>query len=107
EAPHPGERAEDAHRHNQYDGKREAPAFILRREYEEDEEHAEWEDVYDGVACKDLLVGEIGPLVVESSGQLALCHAIERFNHLSRRDARQGVAVHIRTREHVVALHSI
>ena len=60
------ERAEQTHRHDEDDGQRQPPAFILRGEHEEDEEHAEREDVNDRVACEDLLQREVGPLEGEA-----------------------------------------
>ena len=67
--PHAGDRREQAHRHDQDDRERQEQAFILRRQHQEDEQHAEREDKQRRVAGQDLLVGQIGPFVAHALRQ--------------------------------------
>ncbi len=57
------------HRHDQDDRQRQAPAFVLRRQHQEGQEHAEREDEEGGVAGEDLLVGQFRPLIGHAVGQ--------------------------------------
>src|SRR4026207_2113192 len=46
--PHASDGAEQTHRHNQNDGERQTPAFVLGGEREKHEQHAERENEHDG-----------------------------------------------------------
>ena len=55
------QRGEHAERHDQHDGERHDPAFVLRRQRQEHEQHRQAEDEDRGVAGLPLLQREFGP----------------------------------------------
>ena len=54
--PHADGRGEQAHRHDQDDRERQAPAAVLRRQHQKHEQHADREHEEAGVAAGDLLI---------------------------------------------------
>ena len=75
--PDAADRAEDAHRHDEDDRQWQRPAFVLRREQEEDEENAERENVDARVAGDLLLEGDLGPFGREARGQILFGQALD------------------------------
>src|SRR2546430_9000205 len=63
------DRGQQAHRHDQDDREREREALVLRREHQEDEQHAERKYQESRIARDELLVGEIRPLVRHAARQ--------------------------------------
>ena len=53
---------QQAHRHDQDDRQRQRPAFVLRRQHQEDEHHREAEDEHAGVTGEQFEVGDLRPL---------------------------------------------
>ena len=65
-----GDSGEQRHGDDENDDEGKRPAFVLRGEHEVHEKDGEREDVDHGVAGKDFLVGEFGPLELHAVGQL-------------------------------------
>ncbi len=67
---HAGDRAEQAHRHDQDDGQRQRPAFVLGRQHQEDQHDGQHEGEHGRVAGLELQEGQLGPLGPHRLGQL-------------------------------------
>ncbi len=65
--PNAADRAEQAHRHDENDGERQRPALVKRGEHQEDEEHAERENVDRAVAGEFLLQRDLRPFGRETA----------------------------------------
>src|SRR5262245_25619466 len=60
--PHSGDRRQETHRHDEDDHERKRPTLVLRREHEEHEQHAKWENEHRRVAGELLLIRQLRPL---------------------------------------------
>jgi hypothetical protein len=101
--PHPGDREQQAHRHDQDDRERQLEALVLRGQDEEHEQHAQREHEQRGVAGEDLLIGEVGPLECDPARQHLLRDTLDRPFSLARAETRRRHAVQVGRREGVVA----
>ncbi len=105
--PHPGDRAEQAHRHDQQDRQRQQPAVVLRGEDQVGQQHAQREDEQRAVAGQLLLVGQVGPFEGHALGQHFAGQALHQRHRLSRTDAGKRAAADIRRRIAVVVDHPV
>ena len=104
-APQPdaSDGAEQAHWHNQDDREGQTPAFVLRGEREENEQHAKREDEHDGVAGQNLLVGQVRPFVAHTGRQFFRGQLLGESDGLAGTHAGHGHTVDVRGGIHVVA----
>lgn len=103
EEPNTDDRREYSHRHNQNHSERQCEAFILRSEHKEDQQNTEREDEDGGVACQNLLVGQLCPFEVHALWEGFFEDFCDGILCLSRRISRCGVAANVRRTETVIA----
>ena len=105
--PHADGRGQQAHRHDQDDRERQAPAAILRRQHQEDEQHADRKHVEAGIAAGDLLIGQVGPFEREAARQRLLGELLHGVDRGRRTGARQRVALQLGRRIKIVARDAV
>src|ERR1700677_4130775 len=92
-----------AHGDNQDDGQGERPAFVERRQCQEDKEDAQREDEDGGVALQNFLVGQFRPFKADGGREFFAHQSFHGRNGLAGTDAAGGVAGDLRGGIHVVA----
>ena len=99
--------AEQAQWNDEDNGQRQTPAFILRGQREEHEQHAERKYEHDGVARQNFLVGQICPFVAHAGRQFFGGEFLRQSDGLSGADTRVRDAIDVRSGIHVVANHFV
>ncbi len=81
---------QQAHRHDQQDGQRQRPAFILRGQDHEHEQHGQREDQLGQQVLlrQEFLETQLGPLVAHRGGQAVVGHAVHDVDPLAGAGAR-------------------
>ena len=95
----PGDRREQAHRHDQHDGERQLPAFVLRDKYEKDEERCGPEDEKRRRAALLLLVREIGPFKGNALRQHLVRELLHAMQGRAGGDARRRYPLYLGRRK--------
>jgi len=85
----PADCCEQAHRHDQDDRERQAPAFVLCRQHEKNENYRRAEDEKSRIAGELLLISEIRPVEPETVGEPFGGELFHRRQRISSRVTRQ------------------
>ena len=85
----------------------ELPAFILRRQHQEDEQRGGAEHQHGRRALLLLLEGELGPLEADARRQDLARQLLHPVQRRAGGDARRGDALHLGGGEEIVARHAI
>src|SRR5947207_9019864 len=97
------DRAEQTHRNNQNDCKRQRPAFVKRREQQENEQNAKRENVNRAVAREFLLERYLRPLSREAGGQNLFGKTFNGRERVATASARRRLTAQVGRGKHVVA----
>ena len=93
--PHAHQRRHDAHGHNQDNGQRQGPAFVLRGQHQKRQQHAQREDVSRTAARQDLLVRQLGPFKRHTRWQRLACQLAHGIERRRRTGTRQRLTVDV------------
>ena len=104
---HPGDGAEEAHWHDEDDGQRQRPAFVLSGQHAVDEQHTQREDQEHRVAGDGVLIGQFRPLKRHPIGQRFIKKTGHRALRLPRAMAGRRPAVDFRGGVAVVMHHLV
>src|SRR6266404_8081444 len=97
------DRTEETHGDDQNDCERQRPAFVKRREQEENEQNAKWENVNRAIACELLLERDLRPLSREAGGQNLFGETFNGGERVATACARCRLATEVGRGKHVVA----
>ena len=101
--PHAADRAQQAHRDDQNDRKRQRPAFVKRREQKKNEQNAQRENVNCAVAGELLLQRDFSPFGREACGQNLFSQTVNGCQRVASTRARCGLPAQVGCGKHVVA----
>src|SRR6266513_6324530 len=97
------DRTEETHGDDQNDCERQRPAFVKRREQEENEQNAKWENVNRAIACELLLERDLRPLGREAGGQNLFGETFNGGKRFATAGARRRLTAQVGRGKHVVA----
>ena len=105
--PHAQDRGQKAHRHNEDDGERHAPALILRSQREIHEQNRKAEDDNGRRSLVRLLIGKVRPLVADAVRENARGKVAHDLDAFARADARRAGALHLDRGIKIVPRHAL
>ena len=101
--PHATNGKQQAHGHNQNDGKWQFEALVLRRQHQEHQHRAQGEYKGRRIAGQNFLIGQIGPLEANATRDGLVDDAFDSGLGLARAVTRRGRTIDVGGRKSVVA----